>query len=92
MYLTDFREACLQDVINQLEPGLFIKVTGLKITDFELLVTLGVFDQKLMNETIYMFRRYEDSSLTYTGIDKHYGEAVGLFDTARFRRLITSSK
>ena len=82
MYLTDFREACLQDVINKLEPGLFIKVTGLKITDFELLVSLGVFDQKLMNETIYMFRRYEDSSLTYTGIDKHYGEAVGLFDTA----------
>ena len=29
MYLTDFREQCLKDIITQLEPGLFKKVTGL---------------------------------------------------------------
>jgi hypothetical protein len=28
MYLTDYRERCLKDVITQLEPGLFKKVTG----------------------------------------------------------------
>jgi hypothetical protein len=30
---------------------------------------------------VYKFKRYEDSSLVYTGIDKHEGEDVGLYDT-----------
>lgn len=82
MYLTDFREQTLQDVITQLEPGLFYKVTGLSVKDFELLVSLGVFNNGLMNDAVYKFRRYEDASLSYTGINKHRGEHVGLYDTA----------
>lgn len=82
MYLTDFREQTLYDVITQLESGLFYKVTGLSIKDFELLVSLGVFDNGRMNDAVYKFRRYEDASLIYTGINKHQGEHVGLFDTA----------
>lgn len=82
MYLTDFREQTLQDVITQLESGLFYKVTGLSVRDFELLVSLGVFNNGLMNDAVYKFRRYEDASLTYTGINKHKGEHVGLFDTS----------
>jgi len=81
MYLTDYRERCLKDVITQLEPGLFRKVTGLTVKDFELLVSLGVFNSALMNDAVYKFKRYEDASLTYTGIDKHEGENIGLFDT-----------
>ena len=81
MYLTDFREYSLKDVITQFEPGLFKKVTGLTVKDFELLVSLGVFNHSLMNDAVYKFKRYEDSSLSYTGIDKHEGEPVGLFDT-----------
>ena len=82
MYLTDYREETLKDVITQLEPGLFKKVTGLTVKDFELLVSLGVFNDGLMNDAVYKFRRYEDSSLSYTGINKHAGEKIGLFDTA----------
>ena len=82
MYLTDYREETLKDVITQLEPGLFKKVTGLDVKDFELLVSLGVFNDTLMNDAVYKFRRYEDSSLSYTGINKHEGERVGLFDTS----------
>jgi len=82
MYLTDYRERTLRDVITQLEPGLFRKVTGLGVKDFELLVSLGVFNSALMNDAVYKFKRYEDSSLEYTGINKHEGEThVGLFDT-----------
>jgi hypothetical protein len=81
MYLTDYREQTLKDVITQLEPGLFKKVTGLTVKDFELLVSLGVFNDALMNDAVYKFRRYEDSSLTYAGVDRHAGERVGLFDT-----------
>lgn len=81
MYLTDYRERCLKDVITQLEPGLFKKVTGLSVKDFELLVSLGVFNSALMNDAVYKFKRYEDSSLVYTGINKHEGEDVGLYDT-----------
>ena len=82
MYLTDDREHCLKDVIAQTEPGLFQRASGLSIQDFELLVSLGVFNSALMNDAVYKFKRYEDSSLVYTGMDKHQGEAVGLWDTA----------
>ncbi len=82
LYLTDYRENCLRDVITKLEPDLFRKVTGLQVEDFELLVSLGVFNAELMNDAIYKFRRYEDASLEYTGINRHRGEHVGLFDTA----------
>ncbi|MDY3834545.1 MAG: GIY-YIG nuclease family protein [Candidatus Cryptobacteroides sp.] len=82
MYLTDFREYCLRDVIEQLEPALFRKVTGLTLKDFSLLVSLGVFNSELMNDAVYKFKRYEDSSLEYTGIDRHTGAVVGLWDTA----------
>lgn len=81
MYLTDYREHCLKDVITQLEPGLFKKVTGLDVKDFELLVSLGVFNDSLMNDAVYKFKRYEDASLGYTGINRHQGEERGGWDT-----------
>ena len=80
MYLTDFRERTLKDVITKLEPGLFKKVTGLKVDDFELLVSLGVFNSNLMNDAVFKFKRYEESSLSYTGIYKHKVEQVGGYD------------
>lgn len=83
MYLTDFREQSLKEVITQLEPGLFKKVTGLSVRDFELLVSIGVFRDSVMNDAVYKFRRYEDASLSYTGIERHsYDARVGLFDTS----------
>jgi len=81
MYLTDYRERCLKDVITQLEPGLFKKVTGLSVEDFNMLCSLGVFNAPLMNDAIFKFKRYEDASLTYTGIDKHADDEVGGWDT-----------
>jgi len=81
LYLTDYRERSLFDVITQLEPGLFMRVTGLQIKDFELLLSLGVFNVRLMNDAIFKFKRYEDSSLSYLGINRHEGEDIGLFDT-----------
>lgn len=81
MYLTDYRERCLKDVITQLEPKLFKKVTGLEIKDFELLVSLGVFNDALMNDAVYKFKRYEDASLSYTGLNRHEGENHGGWNT-----------
>ncbi len=71
----------MRDVITKLEPALFKKVTGLQVKDFELLVSLDLFNSALMNDAVYKFRRYEDSSLVYTGINKHEGEGIGLYDT-----------
>lgn len=82
MYLTDFRENTLQDVITKLEPDLFRTVTGLTVEDFHLLVRLKVFNTEQMNQAVFAFRRYEDSSLCYTGIDSHQGLShYGLYDT-----------
>lgn len=82
MYLTDFRENTLHDVITKLEPELFKAVTGLTVGDFNLLVSLGVFNATHMNQAVFAFRRYEDASLSYTGIDSHKGlRRYGLYDT-----------
>jgi hypothetical protein len=82
MYLTDFRENTLQDVITKLEPDLFKSVTGLTVKDFDLLVSLGVFNSTHMNQAVFAFRRYEDSSLSYSGIDSHPQlRHIGLYDT-----------
>lgn len=79
MYLTDFRERCLYDVITQLEPGLFKKVTNLDLKDFDRLISIGIFNGPLMNDAIFKFRRYEESSLSYTGIYKHKEHDIGMF-------------
>ena len=81
MYLSDYREHTLSDVIRELEPELFKKVTGLNVKDFNLLVSLNVFNETLMNDAVYKFKRYEDSSLNYTGINRHEGEKIGLYNT-----------
>jgi len=86
MYLTDFRENTLQDVITKLEPDLFLAVTGLTVKDFHLLVSLKVFNTEQMNQAVFAFRRYEDASLRYTGIESHEGLThYGLYDTVAAR-------
>ena len=51
------------------------------VPDFELLVSIGIFNAQVMNSAILAFKRYEEASLTYTGLNKHEGEMIGLFDT-----------
>jgi hypothetical protein len=86
MYLTDFRENTLRDVITKLEPNLFLAVTGLTVKDFHLLVRLKVFNTEQMNQAVFAFRRYEDASLRYTGIESHEGLThYGLYDTVAAR-------
>ncbi len=90
MYLTDFRENTLQDVITKLEPDLFLTVTGLTVKDFHLLVGLKVFNTEHMNQAVFAFRRYEDASLRYTGIESHPGLThYGLYDTVVAREEAT---
>lgn len=86
MYLTDYREYKLKDVITKLEPDLFKRVTGLNVEDFELLVSLNLFNEELMNTAVFNFKRYEDSSLSYTGINKHESKDVGGWDTVLKRK------
>ncbi|MDD2404290.1 MAG: hypothetical protein PHI56_07090 [Victivallaceae bacterium] len=38
-----------------------------------------------MNSAIFAFKRYEDASLSYTGINKHAGELVGGWDISLSR-------
>lgn len=80
MYMTDCREQSINDVIKTYEPDLFRLATGLDVEDYNTFIELGVFDKTKMNAACGAFRRYEDSSMTYSGIDKHKGEDIGLFD------------
>jgi hypothetical protein len=86
MYLTEYREQTLKDIITKLEPELFKKVTGLSVETFDALCEIGLFDPEKMNQGIFGFRRYESSSLNYTGIDMHEGEDVGGWDTVLKRQ------
>lgn len=61
--------------------GKNVLITGLTVKDFDVLCSIGLFDSEKMNQGIFGFRKYENSSLSYTGIDKHAGEAVGGWDT-----------
>lgn len=83
MYLTDDRENSLKEVIAQVETELFERVTGLTLKDFGLLISLGVFNDRVMNAAVLNFKRYEDASLSYAGIDRHAADRiVGAWDTA----------
>ena len=60
----------------------FLAVTGLTVKDFHLLVRLKVFNTEHMNQAVFAFRRYEDASLRYTGVESHEGLShIGLYDT-----------
>lgn len=82
MYLTDYREESLVDIITSLDTSLFERVTGLTLEDFHKLSDVGVFHPAHMNEAIWQFRLFERASLDYleTTPDekKHY--KFGLWD------------
>jgi hypothetical protein len=81
-------ERVLQDVITKLEPDLFVAVTGLTVKDFHLLVLLKLFNTEQMNQAVFAFRRYEDASLRYTGIESHDGLShYGLYDNCGLESL-----
>ena len=69
MYLTDDREQTLLDVIQQLETDLFTKVTNLTLNDFNRLIEIGIFNESTMNDAVFAFKRFEDSSLIYLDDD-----------------------
>ena len=81
MYLTDYREQTLYDVITEVEPKLFRRVTSLTVANFELLISLKLFNATLMNSAILSFKRYENDSLHYKGYRRHKPEKIGLYDT-----------
>lgn len=68
MYLTDYREEKLTDIILNLEPELFTQVTRVSIDDFKLLLEVGLFNDDMIDDAVYRFRRFEDASLEYTGV------------------------
>lgn len=82
MYLTDFREEALVDVIESLDTQLFERVTGLTLDDFHKLSEVGVFHPAHMNEAIWQFRLFERASLHYLGGEAGGVEAdrIGLWD------------
>src|SRR3546814_6617664 len=57
MYLTDFRENTLVDVITRIEPELFLTVTGLTVAAFNLLVELKVRSEEHTSEHQSLMRR-----------------------------------
>ena len=83
MYVTDFREEALKDVIESLDTALFERTTGLTIEDFQLLSRVGVFNAHHMNAAIYQFRLFGRKSLHYADEDPtadHRVGTVGLWD------------
>lgn len=89
MYVTDFREEALKDVIESLDSALFERVTGLTVADFKLLSDLGLFNAQNMNAAIYQFKAFEDASLHYADQDPPgpRDKRIGLWDTSIIGRV-----
>lgn len=85
MYLTDDRERTIHDIICQIEPDLFEKVTGLTLSDFAELVDLKVFNDSKMNDAVWKFRTFEEPSLRY-GEDVVAPETLGGWTLRRDQR------
>ena len=82
MYLSEYREECLNDIITKLEPELFKQTTVLSVQDFDTLKKAGLFSTDKLDLAVLYFKRYEDASLTYSGVDKHSNDRnVGLYNT-----------
>lgn len=86
MYVTDFREETLKDVIESLDSDLFERVTGLTVGDFRTLNEIGLFNAQHLNHAIYQFKRFEAASLDYALTPeererRHANEQIGLWDT-----------
>ncbi len=77
MYLTDYRERTVIDIITKVEPDLFKKVTTLSISDFERLVNAGAFNASKMNDAVWKFRDFEEPSLSYHERTQPIGEVGG---------------
>lgn len=63
MYLTDFREERLVDVVESLDTELFLRSTGLSLEGFRKLTKVGVFQEPHMNDAIQKFRYFEMQSI-----------------------------
>jgi hypothetical protein len=69
MYLTDFREESIKDVILRLDTELFEEVTGISKDDFEYLLDMRLFNEKILNDAVYKFRRFEEASFEYLNLN-----------------------
>lgn len=87
MYLTDDRERKVKDIIEQVEPELFEKVTGLTLEHFRQLVDAAVFDSNKMNDAVWKFRQFERPSLRYTDGEAQEPGIEGGWDVVRDPRL-----
>ena len=66
MYLTDDREKNVLEIVTQVEPELFEKVTTLSLNDFKRLVDARVFNASKMDDAVWKFRKFEEPSLSYS--------------------------
>lgn len=87
MYLSDYREKSLKELIECYEKELFEQVTCLSVNDFNELQSIGIFKSDVMNDIIFQFKMLEDYSLDYIINDSILTDArksseIGLFDTA----------
>ncbi len=75
-----------------MEPGLFLKINGLTVHDFELLVSIGVFNSALMNDAVVMIWSIISSAFGSSdlGALRRYKSLMWLGHTARFAPGIAS--
>jgi hypothetical protein len=69
MYLSDIVEKNLSDVLATGEPDLFRVVMELNPADMDALVDVGLFNEQAMRLAIHQFRRADEASFSYTGVD-----------------------
>lgn len=81
IFLTDYWDEPIITVITEREPELFETVTKMTAEEFEHLVQIGVFNQRLMDDVVFKYKILVDGSLSYEGVRKDPGGEIGLFNS-----------
>ena len=69
MYLSEIVEKNLTDVLDTDEEELFRTVMELAPSDMDALVVAGLFNEQAMRFAIHQFRRADEASFSYTGLN-----------------------
>lgn len=77
MYLSDIVEKNVQDVLDTEEDELFRAVFELDSTGLGALLDAGLLNEQAMRLAIHQFRRADEASFKYTGLNPRAGQAGG---------------
>ena len=65
MYISEIRETCFLDIVEQEEAPIFKKTMGVTKDDFKYLVDNGLIKKKELDDAVWKFYQFEEGAVEY---------------------------